>query len=190
MPDNQRDDEESLHRAAAGAHNGMSSIFSSVGVFSRYAWNAQMRFLVSLGLMPLFRQHWWLFLVVAFALLAIALPLGVIWVAVAFFALNSNPAAENDYLVEIKSKEDDPPSYFDIIEDPNVRSILSALAHAQDGTLEKTAFKLWLGIPSLTAENLLSHLARFGLVKQALDAPTESYLITDEGRALVTRMGW
>ncbi len=185
-----RDDKEGLERAFAGVNDGIGSIFSSAGILSRYAWNAQMRFLVAAGLMPVFRNHPWLFLVVALVLLVVVVPVGVLWGAIALFALQNEPKAKNDFLVEIKSRNDEPPSLSELVEEPGVRTILSALARTQDGRLERRVFKIWYGMPAPQAERLLSHLIRLGLAGYAHDAPTESYLITDEGRALVARMGW
>ena len=98
-------DKKPEHDVALGAtQEGLAAATTSLAVVGRYWWNLQMRFLIATGVMRFFRAQWWLFIVVAFALLAFALPLGVAFTVSALCAGEMNPEAENDYMVPLKGE--------------------------------------------------------------------------------------
>ena len=90
------------HVAYGAAMDGLSAVASSVSVVGRYWWNVQMKLLQKIGVMPVFRAHWWLFLVVGFILLAFLFPIGVAFVVSAFCAGAMDPKAENDFIVPLR----------------------------------------------------------------------------------------
>lgn len=92
------------HVAFGAATEGFAAATASLAVVGRYWWNMQMRLLIATGMMRFFRAQWWLFIVVGFALLAFALPLGVAFIVSAFCAGEMNPKAEDDYLVPLKAE--------------------------------------------------------------------------------------
>lgn len=94
------------HVAFGAATDGFAAAMASLAVVGRYWWNMQMRLLIATGVMRFFKAHWWLFVVVGFALLAFALPLGVAFIVSAFCAGEMNPKAEDDYLVPLKAEND------------------------------------------------------------------------------------
>ncbi|SNR74783.1 hypothetical protein SAMN06265378_1295 [Paracoccus sediminis] len=87
--------------------DGLSAVASSVSVVGRYWWNIQMKLLQKVGVMPFFRAHWWLFLVVGFFLLAFLYPIGVAFVVSAFCAGAKDPKAENDFIVPLRGDSDE-----------------------------------------------------------------------------------
>lgn len=104
--DDRRQEQDGLNRAFSAMCSASIAIFAEAAVVARYCWNAQMRFLKSIGLMPYFRSYWWLFLVAAFVFLAIFQPLGVAFLITAFAAMAHDPRSENDYVVPLRRDED------------------------------------------------------------------------------------
>jgi len=94
------------HVAFGAATDGFAAATASLAIVGRYWWNMQMRLLIATGVMRFFKAHWWLFVVVGFALLAFALPLGVAFIVSAFCAGEMDPKAEDDYLVPLKAEND------------------------------------------------------------------------------------
>jgi len=90
------------HVAYGAAMDGVSAVASSVSVVGRYWWNVQMQLLQKTGIMPVFRAHWWLFLVVGFLLLAFLLPIGTAFVISAFCAGAMDPKSKNDFIVPLR----------------------------------------------------------------------------------------
>jgi len=90
------------HVAYGAAMDGVSAVASSVSVVGRYWWNVQMQLLQKTGVMPVFRAHWWLFLVVGFLLLAFLPPIGVAFVISAFCAGAFDPQSKNDFIVPLR----------------------------------------------------------------------------------------
>ena len=93
------------HVAYGAAMDGVSAVASSVSVVGRYWWNVQMQLLQKTGIMPVFRAHWWLFLVVGFLLLAFLMPIGIAFVISAFCAGAMDPKSKNDFIVPLRRDE-------------------------------------------------------------------------------------
>ena len=98
----QNDKKPDSHVAYGAAMDGVSAVASSVSVVGRYWWNVQMQLLQKIGVMPIFRAHWWLFLVVGFFLLAFLLPIGIAFVISAFCAGAMEPESKNDFIVPLR----------------------------------------------------------------------------------------
>lgn len=103
MQDN--DKKPDSHVAYGAAMDGMSAVVSSVSVVGRYCWNIQMQLLLKIGVMPIFRKHWWLFCVVGFFLLAFLPPLGVAFIVSAFCAVQMDPKATENFLVPLRQED-------------------------------------------------------------------------------------
>lgn len=93
------------HIAYGAAMDGVSAFVSSVVVVGRYFWNIQMQLLLMVGIMPLFRKHWWLFFVVGFILLAFIPPLGVAFIVSVFCAGQMDPKAKDNYIVPLRQED-------------------------------------------------------------------------------------
>lgn len=102
MRENRNSDRDELDTAYAGIKDGVSGVLSECAVFGRYLWNIQMRLLKSIGVMPFFVSHWWLFWILGFVLLAFAMPLGVAFLATAFAAGQMGPKSQNDFIVPLR----------------------------------------------------------------------------------------
>ena len=94
-----------IHVAFGAAAGGFDAVRSSLAVIGRYFWNLQMKLLLAIGVMPLFRAHWWLFLVAAVLLLAFVKPLGIAFTITAFCATTMNPTAQGNFIVPLKHEE-------------------------------------------------------------------------------------
>lgn len=100
---NHEDDKKpDSHVAYAAFMDGVAAVGSSISVVGRYWWNLQMRLLVKIGVMPIFRAHWWIFLIVGFILLAFVFPFGVAFAVSAFCAAQMEPKAINDFVVPLR----------------------------------------------------------------------------------------
>lgn len=93
------------HIAYGAAMDGLSAVTSSVSVVGRYWWNVQMHLLQKIGIMPVFRTHWWLFFVVGFLLLAFVPPIGIAFVISAFCAGAMDPESNNDFIVPLRRED-------------------------------------------------------------------------------------
>ncbi len=62
-------------------------------------WNIQMGFLIRINVMPYFISMSWIFAVIGILLLAIALPIGVIFCLTAFAAMSREIKRENNFIV-------------------------------------------------------------------------------------------
>lgn len=103
MQDN--DKKPDSHIAYGAAMDGVSAVVSSVSVVGRYFWNIQMKLLLNIGVMPIFRKHWWLFCVIGFLLLAFLPPLGVAFVVSAFCAGQMDPKSSDNFLVPLRKAD-------------------------------------------------------------------------------------
>jgi hypothetical protein len=101
------DNKPDSHIAYGAAMDGVSAVVSSVSVVGRYWWNVQMQLLQKTGIMPVFRTHWWLFLVVGFLLLAFLPPIGAAFVISAFCAGVMDPKSKNDFIVPLRRDDVD-----------------------------------------------------------------------------------
>ncbi len=88
--------------AYGAATDGVAAVVASVSIVGRYWWNFQMQLLQKIGIMPLFKAHWWLFLVVGFLLLAFLFPLGIAFVISSLCAGQLDPKAEEDFIVPLR----------------------------------------------------------------------------------------
>lgn len=95
------------HVAYGAAMDGVAAIAASVSIVGRYWWNRQMQLLQKIGLMPLFKAHWWLFLVVGFLLLAFLFPLGIAFIVSSWSAGQMDPKAANDFIVPLRQEPHD-----------------------------------------------------------------------------------
>ena len=86
--------------------SGTVSILKASAVYGRLMWNWQMRVLIAVGLMPVFVRFWWLFLVVGFVLLAVALPIGTVFLFTGLAAGYNDPRASNNFIVPLRSEFD------------------------------------------------------------------------------------
>lgn len=107
MSGSQKNDKDDLGKAYFGINDGVFGILAGCSVIGRYLWNVQMRFLRSIGVMPFFVSHWWLFLVLGFVLLAIVMPLGVVFVGTAFAASQMAPKSQDDFIVPLRQGDMD-----------------------------------------------------------------------------------
>lgn len=103
MRDNNKEPESNI--AYGAAMDGLSALMSSVGVVGRFFWNLQMQLLLKVGIMPLFRNLWWLFIVVGFILLGLIPPLGIAFVVSAFCAGQMDPKAKDNYIVPLRHED-------------------------------------------------------------------------------------
>ncbi len=124
-----KSDKDDLDKAYAGINDGVSGIFSGIAIFGRYLWNAQIRFLKSIGIMHIFVSHWWLFLIVGFVLLAFVMPVGLVFLGSALAAIQMNPDSKDDYIVPLSH---DNRKYEDLRE----------IAARQEGKLKEYADKM------------------------------------------------
>lgn len=92
------------HVAYGAAMDGVAAIAASVSIVGRYWWNLQMQLLQKIGLMPLFKAHWWLFLVAGFLLLAFLFPIGIAFIVSSYSAGQMDPKAENDFIVPLRQE--------------------------------------------------------------------------------------
>jgi len=106
-----RRDQQSVdsHVAFGAAAEGFDAVRSSLAIIGRYFWNLQMKLLLAIGVMPLFRAYWWLFLVVAVLLLAFVNPLGIAFTITAFCATQMEPTAKANFIVPLKHEENTTP---------------------------------------------------------------------------------
>lgn len=74
-----------------------SSMLSVTGRLVRIVWNVQMQMLVAINAMGIFQNHWWRFLVVGGLLTGLFLPIGVVWIVIAYFALQNEPKAKGNH---------------------------------------------------------------------------------------------
>jgi len=102
MDNGNREDKANLDIAYQDVQEGGARIIGSAAVFGRYVWNRFMRLLKVIGLMPFFVRFWWLFIVLAFVLLAVLNIIGVIFILVAWSALTMEPKAENEFVVPLR----------------------------------------------------------------------------------------
>lgn len=129
MSDCRKSDKDDLRKAYSGINDGVSGILTGCLVFGRYLWNVQMRFLRSIGVMTFFVSHSWLFLVLAFVLLAIIMPLGVAFIGTALAASQMDPRNQDDFIVPLHRSNKD---YED----------LSEIAHNQEDKLREYGDKM------------------------------------------------
>lgn len=61
-------------------------------------WNLEMKLIKAIGLMPLFRKTGWSFVILAFLLLAVAFPLGMIFTVTGLVVVD-DVAQEGDFMV-------------------------------------------------------------------------------------------
>lgn len=102
----QSDKPPESHVAYGAAMEGLATTAASLAVVGRYWWNMQMRMLIAIGAIGLFKAHWWLFLIVGFVLMAFILPLGLAFFVSAYCALGMGPEAEENYIVPLKQEAD------------------------------------------------------------------------------------
>lgn len=58
-----------------------------------------MKFFSAVGIMPLFRRWPWLFVMIAFLLLALVFPIGIVFVASGCAALSANASPAKNFIV-------------------------------------------------------------------------------------------
>lgn len=102
MTNSNRNDKANLDMAYQGIREGGMHIMGGVAVFGRHLWNLLMGLLKTIGLMPLFVRFWWLFIVLACALLILVNVVGVIFLVVAWCASYMGPKAENEFFVPLR----------------------------------------------------------------------------------------
>lgn len=99
---NNYDKKPDSHVAYGAAMDGVAAVIASVSIVGRYWWNVQMQILQKVGIMPLFKAHWWLFFIVGFLLLALLPPLGIVFVISSWCAGQLDPKSEDDFVVPLR----------------------------------------------------------------------------------------
>ncbi|MBZ9760982.1 hypothetical protein LB553_08840 [Mesorhizobium sp. CA8] len=75
-----------------------------VGRVLASAWNIQMRLLIAIGLMPYAQKYPWALFVLAFVLLGVVFPLGLIFTATGIAALNYDVRAKDQFLADLDKR--------------------------------------------------------------------------------------
>ncbi|KGM46572.1 hypothetical protein [Pseudooceanicola atlanticus] len=97
-----KNDRDDLNAAYGKIHHGVGGALTGVGVFARHIWNLEMKLLRKIGVMPLFRRTWWLFVVLAILLLMFVTPLGAVFVITALCGATMDPKPEDDFIVPLQ----------------------------------------------------------------------------------------
>ncbi|WP_411839701.1 hypothetical protein [Paracoccus sp. ME4] len=180
--DSKQRDSERINHAYAEAQGGLSGIVSAAGKVCRMLWNAQMRLLVSINAMDPFRRHPWLFVGVGAILLAVVLPIGVAWVVVALFALQNEPLAEEDFIVEIETAPKVMTPWDALARQPDVMMMLQRIASAGDVGMSVQELQAAVGTEHARVRRIAGDLLLNGKIAFT-DGRDKRYRITDEGRA-------
>ncbi len=84
-----------------------ASLNEMVPIASRIAasiWNMQMKVLIAVGVMPFLVQRPWLLFAIAFALLAVVFPLGIVFTVTGMAAMHFDAKPEDRFLVDLIRK--------------------------------------------------------------------------------------
>ncbi|RUU11017.1 hypothetical protein EOD08_32375 [Mesorhizobium sp. M6A.T.Ca.TU.002.02.2.1] len=65
-------------------------------------WNLEMKLLIAVGIMPYLVRHGWLLFGIAFALLAVVFPLGIVFTVTGIAAMNYGVEARSDFIIDLK----------------------------------------------------------------------------------------
>jgi hypothetical protein len=65
-------------------------------------WNLEMRLLIAVGLMPYFVRHGWLLFCIAVLLLALVLPLGIVFSVTGVAAMSYGAEARRNFIIDLK----------------------------------------------------------------------------------------
>lgn len=180
--DTKQRDRERLNQAYREAQGGFASITSAGGKASRMLWNAQMRLLLSMNAMAIFRSYPWLFVGVGAILLAVVLPIGVVWVIVALFALQNEPLAEENFIVEVEAAPKVMTPWDALARQPDVMMILQRIATAGDVGMSVQEIQTAVGTEHARLRRISGDLLMNGKIAFT-DGRDKRYRITDEGRA-------
>lgn len=65
-------------------------------------WNLEMKLLIAVGVMPYLVRHGWLLFGIAFALLAVVFPLGIVFTVTGIAAINYGAQARSNFMIDVK----------------------------------------------------------------------------------------
>lgn len=82
--------------------DSLSEMMPIVGRILGSVWNLEMRLLIAIGLMPYLVRHGWLLIGIAFVLLAVVFPLGIIFTVTGVAAMNYGAEAGNNFIIDLK----------------------------------------------------------------------------------------
>lgn len=99
---NDYDKKPDSHVAYGAVMDGVTAVITSVSIVGRYWWNFQMKILQKIGILPLFKAYWWLFLIVGLFLLAFLPPLGILFVISSWCAGQMNPKSVDNFVVPLR----------------------------------------------------------------------------------------
>lgn len=174
-------DRERINQAYGEAQGGVASITSAVGKASRMLWNAQMRLLLSMNAMDPFRKYPGLFVGVGAILLAVVLPIGVVWVIVALFALQNEPLAEEDFIVEIGRASSLMTPWGDLMGQKDAVTVLRRIETSGERGVAPDEIRTALGVEDARLRRVIRDLTDHRVIVLT-EGSDPRYLLTDEGR--------
>jgi hypothetical protein len=82
----------------------LNEMVSIAGRVAASIWNMQMKALIAVGVMPFLVQRPWLLFVIAFALLAVVFPLGVVFTVTGMAAIHFDCKSEDRFLIDLSRR--------------------------------------------------------------------------------------